>query len=92
MYIESRKIVREYQRVSKQGLEHVYSRISTVLVFSCDNCGARFERARGQIDPRRVNNDCYHVCSDCDQKKFAQAQGVERRRIWNTPVNSNIKI
>ena len=92
MYIESRKAVKEYQRTSKHGLTHRYTRTTTVLIFTCDGCGVMFERSRGQIDPRRLNNDYYHVCADCNPKQFAQSKGVERRRMWNTPVNSDLKI
>ena len=92
MYIESRKDIKEYQRTSKHGKIHRYTRTTTMLIFTCDNCGKTFERARGQIDPRRLNNDYYHVCANCNPKQFAQAKGVERRRMWNTPVNSDLKI
>jgi len=92
MYIDSRKIVKQYQRTSKQGVVHNYTRTLTMLIFTCDNCNARFERTRGEIDPRRVSNDYYHVCSNCNPKQFAQSKGVERRRMWNTSVNSDIKI
>ena len=92
MYIESKKITQQYQRTSKQGLIHTYTRTSTVLIFICDNCSAVIERSKGQIDPRRANNEYYHVCADCNPKQFAQTKGVERRRIWNTSVNSDIRI
>ena len=92
MYIESKKVIQQYQRVSKHGLTHTYNRATTIIVFTCDSCGKVFERTRGQIDPRRCNNDYYHVCSSCDAKQFAQAKGVERRRMWNIPANSDIKI
>jgi predicted RNA-binding Zn-ribbon protein involved in translation (DUF1610 family) len=92
MYIESKKITKQYQRTSKQGILHAYSRTSTMLIFTCDNCGAVIERSKGQIDPRRVNNEYYHVCANCSPKQFAQTKGVERRRIWNMPVDSDIRI
>lgn len=92
MYIESKKVVHQYQRVSKHGKNHTYNRTTTVLVFTCDNCDKTFERPQGQIDPRRASNDYYHVCADCDPKRFAQSKGVERRRMWNIPVNSDLKI
>jgi len=92
MYIESKKIINQYQRASKHGRKHEYRRTSTVLIFTCDNCDTTFERPQGQIDPRRASNDYYHVCSDCNPKQFAQAKGAERRRLWNTPVNSDIRI
>ena len=33
-----------------------------------------------------------HVCPSCNPKQFAQAKGVERRRLWNIPVDSDIKL
>jgi hypothetical protein len=92
MYIGTKKIVKQYQRASKHGLTHTYKRIVTIVVFTCDSCGITFERSQGQVDPRRCNNDYYHVCPNCDTKQFAQSKGVERRRMWNTPVNSDIRI
>ena len=92
MYIESKKIIKQYQRASKQGVVHTYNRTTTMLIFTCDNCGAVIERSKGQVDPRRANNDYYHVCENCNPKQFAQAKGVERRRIWNMSVNSDFRI
>ena len=92
MYIESKKIVKQYQRTSKHGVIHKYNRPSIILIFTCDNCNAVFERSKGQMDPRRVNNDYYHVCANCNPKQFAQSKGVERKRMWNTPVDSDIKL
>jgi hypothetical protein len=40
------------------------------------------------MDPKRVNNNVYHVCSECDAKKFAQSKGIESKHIWDMPVSS----
>jgi len=40
------------------------------------------------MDPKRLNNNFYHVCSNCDAKKFAQSKGVEARKVWDMPVSS----
>lgn len=40
------------------------------------------------MDPKRLTNNVYHVCGDCDAKKFAQEKGVESRRVWDMPVSS----
>jgi len=40
------------------------------------------------MDPKRLNNNYYHVCGDCDAKRFAQEKGVEARRVWDMPVSS----
>ena len=91
MFIETKKINSEYTRISKLGITHTYSRIKTVAIFICDNCNNMFNRNLGNIDYRRMNNGYYHVCSNCDQKQFAQKKSIERRQIWNLPVNTEIK-
>lgn len=40
------------------------------------------------MDPKRLNNNFYHVCGNCDPKKFAQLKGVEARKVWDMPVSS----
>lgn len=81
-------MITEYSRPSKLGHTHTYRRKKTVLVFRCDSCGEMFTRDKGSMDPKRINNNFYHVCSNCDPKKFAQEKGVERRKIWDMPVSS----
>jgi len=92
MIIETKKITLHYQRYSKLKKSHPYSRSKTVVVIQCDCCQSLFEREKGTMDHRRLNNDYFHVCSNCDPKRFAQQKGVERRKIWNLPVSSDIKI
>jgi hypothetical protein len=82
----------EYQRPSKTGLLHTYTKTKTVAVFTCDCCNISFQRDLGKMDRKRLSNDYYHVCPDCNAKKFAQQKGVERRRIWNIPANSDLDI
>jgi len=92
MFIETKKINSEYTRISKLGIKHTYSRTKTIAAFTCDNCNKLFYRNLGNMDYRRMSNGYYHVCTDCNPKKFAQTKSVERRQIWNLPVNSDIKI
>jgi len=47
-----------------------------------------FKRDKGNMDPKRLNNNVYHCCGDCDVKKFAQSKGVEARKVWDMPVSS----
>ena len=61
-----------YSRKSKLGTEHPYFRQKTIVVLRCDNCNNQFERARGSMNPNRINNNFFHVCSGCDAKVFAQ--------------------
>ncbi len=92
MFILSKKVEALYIRKSKLGKEHYHKRIKTLVVFSCDNCQNIFSRLLGQTDRKRLNNDVYHVCPDCDQKRFAQKKGAERRRLWNLPIDSDLDI
>lgn len=92
MFIETKKITAQYIRNSKSGIKHSYSRTKTLAIFQCDSCYTEFSRELGKIDHRRLNNEYFHVCPTCNQKQFAQKQGVERRTLWNLPVDSDRKI
>lgn len=92
MFIREYKQKSHHVRVSKTGKEHQYHRTSTMVVLRCDNCGTEFERSRGSMDPKRLNNNYFHVCSNCDAKTFAQKKGVERKQIWNMPASSDMPI
>ena len=88
MLINTEYTTTEYTRISKLGCKHTYLRKKTILVFRCDCCGITFNREKGSMDPKRLSNRFYHVCSNCDTKKFAQEKGVEGRRIWEMPASS----
>ena len=88
MFIKTEYVVTQYTRPSKLGHDHTYSRKKTVAIFRCDSCGELFSRDKGSMNPKRLNNNFYHVCSNCDAKRFAQEKGVERRMIWDMPVSS----
>lgn len=88
MYLGQELQSNSYYRASKYGTVHAYMRKKTVLIFQCDCCQGYFKRDKGNMDSKRVNNNVYHVCGDCDAKKFAQSKGVESRMIWNMPVSS----
>ena len=92
MFIELIKEKTEYIRTSKSGVEHTYHRTRTRVVMECDNCLSRFDRALARMDHRRLDNQYHHVCPDCDAKRFAQKKGVERRKLWDMPVDSDLKI
>ena len=77
-----------HQRISKLGHRHEYVRKKSVVVLRCDNCGEIFTRLKGSMDPARLSNNYFHVCKNCDSKRFAQKKGVERKHIWDTPVSS----
>ena len=81
-----------YSRKSKLGTDHPYFRQKTIVFLRCDNCNNQFERARGSMNPNRINNNFFHVCSGCDAKVFAQRKGIEKKQIWNLPASSDLDI
>ena len=92
MFIREFKEKTRHVRRSKLGIEHEYFREKTYVNLRCDNCGADFVRPRGSMDPKRLSNNYFHVCSNCDAKVFAQKRGVERKQVWNLSASSNIPI
>jgi len=92
MFIRQYTLKKMYERLSKLGKLHKYYRDVTMVVMRCDNCDTEFERSRGSMDPKRISNNYFHVCSNCDAKRFAQKRGVDRKRVWDLPASSNIPI
>lgn len=88
MIISTEYITTTFTRTSKLGIEHSYIRRKTIITLRCDNCGQLFNRNKGSMDPTRLSNEVYHVCSECNAKKFAQSKGVEQRNLWDMPVSS----
>lgn len=76
-----------HQRPSKNGKIHTYIRQKTIAVLRCDSCNELFKRDRGNMDPKRLNNNYFHVCSSCDVKRFAQKKGIEKKAIWDMPAS-----
>lgn len=76
-----------YTRSSKLGIVHEYLRKKTVAVLRCDNCDKIFERSLKQMDRKRLNNNYFHCCSECNSKRFAQRKGIERKKIWDMPAS-----
>jgi hypothetical protein len=83
---------RTHVRTSKNGREHEYYRNMTIVMLRCDSCGDDFERERREMDPKRLSNNYFHVCSNCDAKRFAQKRGVEKKKVWDLRASSNIPI
>ena len=92
MFITQEYVQTIYKRPSKSGQVHTYVRKKTILVFVCDNCGTQFKRDKGTMDSKRTNNNYFHVCSECEPKKFAQRKGVEQKRIWNLSADTDLPI
>jgi hypothetical protein len=44
------------------------------------------------MDHRRLNDTVFHVCPNCDAKRFAQSKGAERKRFWNLTADLDIDI
>jgi hypothetical protein len=92
MFIKTKQVQIEYERPSKLGKSHSYIRTQTLVVLACDVCSSEFERPLSKMDHRRMDNHYHHVCSNCDAKRFAQKKGVERRKLWDLPVDSDLNI
>jgi predicted nucleic-acid-binding Zn-ribbon protein len=92
MFLSTKKEITEHKRNSKLGKEHTYKRVKTVVELRCDNCDTVFIRDLKKISKARLNNNYFHVCSNCDAKRFAQRKGVEQKQIWDMPVNADIII
>jgi len=88
VYLKEETIKTTYTRKSKLGKDHIYVREKRVVIFRCDSCSEVFSRFREKISPKRLSNNYFHCCSNCDSKKFAQHKGAERRTIWNRPASS----
>jgi hypothetical protein len=88
MYIGTEFRQTTHVRTGRYGRVHNYFRKKTVVILQCDCCKEVFTRDKGDMDPKRLSNAVYHVCSNCDAKKFAQEKGVEARRIWDIPASS----
>lgn len=92
MYLSQDYEENVYERPSKTGQVHAYTRKKTVFTFRCDNCNEVFTRVKGSMDPKRISNNYFHVCANCDPKKFAQRKGVEQKKIWNMPAGVDLPI
>jgi hypothetical protein len=92
MFIKEYTLKKRHERLSKLGKVHAYYRNVTMVILRCDSCDTEFERSRGKMDPKRLSNNYFHVCSNCDAKRFAQKKGVERKQVWNLHASSDIPI
>lgn len=88
MFLAQEYTTQTHTRKSKLGKDHAYTRERTVLLFRCDSCNETFKREKGSMDPKRISNNYFHVCANCDPKKFAQKKGVENRLLWDMKASS----
>jgi hypothetical protein len=92
MFLKIEHQTNQYVRKSKNGVEHTYSRTKTVAIFRCDNCDETFSRELKKIDRKRLSNNYFHCCSNCDSKRFAQRKGVEQKKIWDMPAGTDLPV
>lgn len=92
MFLTTKRQKNNYSRTSKLGVAHTYKRTKTIAVFRCDNCDAEFERDVRKVDRKRLSNNYFHVCENCDAKRFAQRKGVEQKKIWDMPASTNLPV
>ena len=83
MFLTIKTQQNQYSRISKTGIEHSYYRKKTIVTLRCDVCDSVFERDLKHMDKKRLSNNYFHCCANCDAKRFAQRKGVEQKQIWN---------
>lgn len=88
MFLKEETVTETYTRTSKLGVEHTYNRTRRIVTFRCDSCRELFSRDRQSMSPKRLSNNYFHCCNNCNPKKFAQKKGAERRTIWDMPASS----
>lgn len=92
MFLELRREKRLYSRKSKMGLPHKYYRWRSIALFRCDNCDSLFEKDLKHMHSKRLSNNYFHVCANCDPKRFGQKRAVEKKRIWDMPASADLPI
>jgi Zn finger protein HypA/HybF involved in hydrogenase expression len=92
MFIKTEKEVTKYTRTSKLGNTHEYERSKTVAVLRCDNCDVEFKRDLRHMERKRLSNNYFHCCPNCDAKRFAQRKGVEQKKIWDMPASMDLPV
>lgn len=92
MFIKIETEINTYERASKNGAVHSYQRKKTLALFRCDNCDREFKRDLKTVDRKRLSNNYFHCCSDCDCKRFAQRKGVEQKKIWDLPASTTLPV
>ena len=92
MFLKKETQQSQYVRCSKNGVEHKYTREKTVAIFLCDNCSNEFNRDVRLMDRKRLSNNYFHVCGNCDSKRFAQRKGVEQKKIWDMPASTTLPV
>ena len=92
MFIKTEIQQNHYVRLSKLGHRHEYVRNKTVVILRCDSCDREFIRDLKHMDKKRLSNNYFHCCAECDSKRFAQRIGVEQKTIWDMPASITLPV
>ena len=92
MFVDTKVQENQYVRHSKLGVKHTYKRKKTIAIFKCDNCDGVFERELKNMHSKRMSNNYFHCCPNCDVKRFAQRKGVEHKKIWSMSTDADLPI
>lgn len=84
MLIETTKESRTYYR-TRNGKREKCNVSSTIFILRCDACGFEFTRSSKGFDRR----SSAHVCSNCNQKSFAQKQSSILRQYSKFDASSS---
>jgi len=88
MILETVKEYRTYNR-TRRGKKEKCTIGYTVYIIRCDNCFSEFTRSSKVFDLRSFT----HVCSNCNQKKFAQKQSsILRQYTKYDASNTKLKL
>lgn len=92
MYLNETIVEKKFTRKSKNGQFHSYTRKQRIVNLKCDCCGNNFSRPRGSMDPKRLSNNYFHVCNNCNAKQFAQKRSVEKNHQWELTASSKLPV
>ena len=92
MFIKTEIQQNHYVRLSKLGHRHEYVRNKIAVILRCDSCDSEFTRDLKHMDKKRLSNNYFHCCTECDAKRFAQRTGVEQKQIWNMPASVDLPV
>jgi len=87
MILETTKEYRTYIR-TRNGKKERCSVGTTIYILRCDNCSSEFTRSSKVFN----NRSSAHVCSNCNQKVFAQQQSSILRQYnkWDASSSKTI--
>lgn len=92
MFLKTETQENQFTRRSKCGFEHTFTRSKIVALFRCDSCDENFSRDLKHMDRKRLSNNYFHCCANCDPKRFAQRKGVEQKKIWDLPASTELPV